>query len=516
MCKPTTQAQFDNGSETVRSIFCVMFFLAVTVVPAQSQDRPNIILIYADDVGFGDVSCNGSATIQTPNIDRLAREGIRFIDAHSSAATCTPSRFALMTGQYAFRQKGTGVLAGNANLIVRPGTPTIASLLHSAGYATGVVGKWHLGLGDGAVNWNAPIKPGPNEIGFDYHFLIPATGDRVPCVYVEQDLVVGLDPNDPIDVSYGPRIGKSPSGQERPDLLKQKWSHGHNSTIVNGISRIGWMTGGDKARWVDEDMADAITSHAIQFIDTHRQRPFFLFFSTHDIHVPRVPHSRFVGRSQLGLRGDAMLQLDWCVGQLLRRLDDLGIAQNTLVMFTSDNGPVLDDGYHDQANEKLSNHDPNGPNRAGKYSQFEGGTRVPFLARWPDKIRAGQVSHALFGQIDLAASFAKLIGAAIEGGAFPDSLDESDTLLGQDTIGRPHLVHEAGALALRIGKWKYLPPGKTRDHLGPWTDIQTAAPGALYDLSTDVGEKHNLAGQFPEQLAAMTHLLDEIRRGPVR
>ena len=472
---------------------------------------PNIVLIYGDDVGFGDISCNGSASIATPNIDRIASEGLRFTDAHSSAATCTPSRFALLTGQYAFRQKGTGVLAGNANLIIRPGTPTLPSLLKKAGYQTGVVGKWHLGLGDGEVNWNRTIQPGPAEIGFDYHFLIPATGDRVPCVYVEQGKVVDHDPADPIRVSYGQRIDTSPSGAERIDLLKQKWSHGHNQSIVNGISRIGWMTGGAAARWIDEDMADVITRKATGFIEKNSQKPFFLMFATQDIHVPRVPHSRFVGKSGLGLRGDCMLQLDACVGTILDTLDRLGLKENTLVVFSSDNGPVLDDGYVDQANELLAKHDPNGPYRAGKYSRFEGGTRVPFLVRYPAKVSPGKVTDALMGQVDICRSIGKLVGVEVPVDACGDSREELDTLLGSDPIGRPHLIHEAGELSLRMGKFKYVPAGKTRDGLGPWRDVSIGAKGSLFDLSQDIDEKHNLAMENPEQLARMTQLVERLR-----
>ena len=291
-----------------------LILVAALAVPATAE-KPNIVLIYADDLGYGDVSCNGARRVRTPNIDRIAEEGLRFTDAHSSAASCTPSRFALLTGQYAFRQKGTGVLPGNANLIIAPGTVTLPGLLKSVGYATGVVGKWHLGLGKEAVDWNREVKPGPNEIGFDYHFLMPATGDRVPCVYVEQGRVVDLDPADPIRVSYTERIDNSPSGKEQPESLKQRWSHGHNFTIVNGISRIGWMTGGRKARWIDEDMADVFTAKAVKFIDEHRSGPFFLYFATHDIQVPRVSHSRFQGATPMGPRGDAIAQLDWCVGR---------------------------------------------------------------------------------------------------------------------------------------------------------------------------------------------------------
>ncbi len=476
-----------------------------------AAERPNIVMIYTDDVGFGDVSANGTSAIPTPSIDRIAKEGLRFTDAHSSAATCTPSRFALLTGQYAFRQKGTGVLAGNANLIIRPGTTTLPKLLKQAGYVTGVVGKWHLGLGEGKVDWNAAIKPGPAEVGFDYHFIIPATGDRTPCVYVEQSRVVDHDPSDPIAVSYDERIDPSPSGAERVDLLKQKWSHGHNQTIVNGISRIGWMTGGKKARWVDEDMADVITSKANAFVENHKDKPFFLMFSTHDIHVPRVPHSRFAGKSGHGLRGDALLQLDWSVGEVLKKLDELKLTENTLVIFTSDNGPVLDDGYVDEANEKLGKHDPNGPYRAGKYSRFEAGTRVPFLVRYPKSIPAGQESAALFGQVDLCHSLAKLAGVELAADVCIDSRDELDTLLGQDKVGRPHLIHEAGELSLRMGSWKFIPPGKSRDGLGPWNDATISKPGSLYDVKQTVDESKDVASANSAQLQKMIDLVQKIR-----
>ena len=487
-----------------------LILLACSFSPAWAADRPNIVLIYTDDVGYGDVSCNGQTTLLTPHIDRIAQEGLRLTDAHCSAATCTPSRFALLTGRYAFRQQGTGIARGNANMIIQAGSVTLPSLLQSAGYKTGVVGKWHLGLGQGEVDWNAEIKPGPNQIGFDYHFLIPATGDRVPCVYVEQGRVVDLDPADPIAVSYGERIDPSPSGAESREELKQDWSHGHNQTIVNGISRIGWMTGGQRARWVDEDMADVIVHKAKDFIDEHRAEPFFLFFSTHDIHVPRVPHSRFTGKSGLGYRGDAMLQLDWCVGELMKQLDELQLADNTLLVFTSDNGPVLDDGYVDQANEKIGEHAPNADLRGGKYSLFEGGTRVPMLVRWPGKIAASTTSDALFGQIDMAASLATLVGVEVPAGACSDSRNALDSLLGKSRTGRPHLIHEAGQLALRVGNWKYIPKAKVREQLGPWVTTTIEAPGALFDLSSSINEREDVAAKHPQQFAKMRALHEQL------
>lgn len=482
-----------------------------TCCEAFAAQPPNIVLIYTDDVGYGDVACYGSAAYPTPHIDRLAREGLRFTDAHSVAATCTPSRFSLLTGRYPFRQQGTGVLPGDARLIIEPGSVTLASLLKSAGYTTGVVGKWHLGLGAGNLDWNGEITPGPRELGFDYHYLIPATGDRVPCVYVEQGRVVGLDPSDPIRVDYSERIDNRPSGREAPGELKQQLTHGHDQTIVNGLSRIGWMTGGTAALWKDEEMADTITTKAVSFLEAHRDERFFLYFATQGIHVPRLPHPRFIGKSGLGPRGDAMLELDWSVGEILAALDRLGLADNTLVIFTSDNGPVLDDGYADEANERLGSHDPNGPWRGGKYSKFEGGTRVPMIARWPGGIESGSTSDALFSQVDFAATLAALTEVAVPPDACGDSRDELDTLLGQDKAGRPHAVHVAGGISIRQGAWKYVAPGPTRDGLGPWRQVRVSPPGRLFNLAEDGGEQHNLASDDPERLETLQQLAERIR-----
>ncbi len=381
----------------------------IMIGPASGADSPNIVLIYADDLGYGDVGCYGATRVRTPNIDRLAREGLRFTDAHAPSSTCTPSRYALLTGEYAWRRNGTGVLPGDAALIIEPGRETLPAMLKCAGYATGVVGKWHLGLGSGSIDWNGTIRPGPRDIGFDDAFIMAATGDRVPCVFIRNDRVVGLDPRDPIRVSYGKPIGDEPTGKANPGLLKVKPSHGHDQAIVNGVSRIGYMAGGKAARWVDEDMADRFTREAVGFIERHAASPFFLYFATHDIHVPRVPHRRFAGTSGCGVRGDVVQELDWCVGQVLDALDRLKLADRTLVVITSDNGPVVDDGYADGAVGDLNGHRPAGPFRGGKYSLFEGGTRVPFLVRWPGRVRPG-VSDALVNQVDLPASLATLTG----------------------------------------------------------------------------------------------------------
>jgi len=490
------------------ALWAAIGFLLLAGGVLAAAERPNIVLIYVDDLGYGDVGCYGATRVKTPHIDRLAKEGLRFTDGHCSSATCTPSRFALLTGQYPWRKAGTGILPGDASLIIPPGTPTIASTLKAAGYQTGVVGKWHLGLGAGDLDWNGEIKPGPLEIGFDYCFLVPATGDRVPCVYVENRHVVGLDPADPIRVNYGQKIGADPTGRENPDLLKMKLSRGHDNTIVNGISRIGFMTGGKAARWVDEDMADTLAGKAVKFIEANQKSPFFLFFSTHDIHVPRVPHARFAGGTALGPRGDVIQELDWCVGQLLETLDRLKLAENTLVLFSSDNGPVLDDGYADDAVTKLGDHKPAGPLRGGKYSLYEGGTRVPFLARWPARIKPG-VSDALVSQIDLLATFAELTGQKLAADAGPDSLPRLAALTGESRTGRDHLIEHAGGLAIRKGNWKFTAPANAGKKAKPAKP--SPGGGELYDLSADIGETKNVAADNPQVVSELTALLQKIR-----
>jgi arylsulfatase A-like enzyme len=497
----------------ISTIAALTVLLAQATSNATPQNRPNVVLIYADDLGYGDVSAYGATRLKTPQIDRIAREGLRFTDAHSPAATCTPSRYAMLTGEYAWRKPGTGVLPGNAALIIEPGRPTLPGVFKGSGYATGVVGKWHLGLGPtGGPDWNGEIRPGPLDIGFDSAFIMAATGDRVPTVYVENRAVIGLDRSDPITVSYDKPIGNAPTGKANPNLLKVHPSHGHDQTIVNGISRIGYMTGGKAALWKDEDMADVFTNKAIGFIEQNRGKPFFLFFALHDPHVPRVPHPRFVGATGMGPRGDAIAQLDWSVGEILSTLDRLKLAGNTLVLFTSDNGPVVDDGYRDDAVEKLADHKPAGAFRGGKYSNFEAGTRVPFLVRWPGRVRPG-VSDALVSQVDLMASFAALLETPLHDPRARDSENTLPALLGTSPNGRSVLVEQAGSQSLRQGLWKYIAPSK-----GPAinkntnTELGNAPEAQLYDLASDPGERTNLATKQPERVRELAALLEGIRR----
>ena len=481
--------------------------------PKAETAKPNVIIIYTDDLGYGDVSCYGAKKISTPNIDRLAATGIRFTNGHSSSASCTPSRYSMLTGGYAFRKEGTGIAPGDAAMIIDPETRTLADVFTDAGYQTGVVGKWHLGLGgEGGPDWNGQITPGPQDLGFGYSFLMPATGDRVPCVYTENGRVLGLDPNDPISVNYKEKIGNEPTGLENPELLKMHPSHGHNNTIVNGVSRIGFMTGGKSALWVDEYMAEAFTQKALAFIDKNKNEPFFLYFATHGIHVPRVPHPQFAGKSGMGPRGDAILEVDWVVGEISKKLELLGLTEKTIVIFTSDNGPVIDDGYIDQAVELLGEHKPGGPLRGGKYSAFNAGTQVPFIVSWPGRIKYGE-SEALVSQVDFMASFAKMLRVQINENDAPDSFDLLDVLLGNQAEGRDFIVHQGNStMALICGNWKYIVPNKG-PAISKFTNIEMGNNQGpqLYNLRDDLGETKNLAEENPGKLKELEELMQKIK-----
>lgn len=478
---------------------------------AAEPTKPNIVFLYADDVGYGDLSCYGAQRVHTPNIDRLAREGVRFTDAHCSAATCTPSRYSLMTGEYAFRMKGAQILPGDAPALIQPGRVTLPSVLHGNGYRTAAIGKWHLGLGNGNLDWNTEIRPGPLEIGFDECFIIPATGDRVPCVYVENHRVANLDPKDPIKVDYKGPLDDSPTGRTHPELLRMKPSQGHDMTIVNGISRIGYMSGGKAAWWNDDTMADTLAGRAVSFIERSARQPFFLYFATHDIHVPRVPNARFSDSTAMGPRGNSIAELDWTFGKVVETLERLGLMANTLIVVSSDNGAVVDDGYQDEAVEKLGSHRPNGPLRGGKYSIFEGGTRIPLIVHWPGRVKPGE-SDALVSQVDLLRSMAELTGAAVGPGGGPDSENMLPALLGESRKGRQRLVEQATGLALRDGNWKYIAPNNgIKVNKATNTEMGNDPRPQLYDLGADLGETSNLAAQFPDRVKQMADTLETIR-----
>ena len=493
---------------------------------AGAAEKPNIVLIITDDLGYGDLGCYGATKIKTPNVDRLAAQGRRFTMAYAPASTCTPTRYSVMTGEYAWRQtaKKTSILDGDAPLAIEPGRLTLPSLLRQAGYKTGIVGKWHLGLGDGQtrVDFNSEIKPGPLEIGFDYSHIIPATVDRVPSVWIENHRVVGLDPADPIEVSYLKNISDEPTGLEHPELLKQPADKQHACTIINGISRIGYMKGGKAARFKDEELPGTVVAKSVAFIERHKDEPFFLYVGMFEPHVPRTVDARFTGASGCGIRGDVIAQMDWQVGQIMNALERLKLADNTLVLFTSDNGPVFFDGYFDHSVEDANGHQPADGLRGWKYLVYEGGTRVPFIARWPGRVPVG-VTKQMICLSDLLATCAALTGQNLPKDAGVDSLNVLPTLL--DKAGksaRDAVVQQgiSGALAIRKGDWKFIPANATAGTGGMGSGANpndrrfaeaTIREPLLFNLANDPAEKKNLATRNPEKLQELAITLKAIK-----
>ena len=463
-----------------------------------STPPPNVIFILSDDVGWGDLGCYGATKTKTPNLDALAKEGMRFTDAHASAAVCTPTRYSLLTGEYSWRRDAAGLNKGVANgdspLLIPVGSTTLPGIMKKAGYRTAAIGKWHLGFGTSRPDYNKDLSPGPLEIGFDEFFGYPATNDRVPTVYVRGHRVENLDPADPIKYTYNAKEAEA----------------GGMGKFAAGRGRIGFMSGGKAAFWKDETIADTLTHEVVGFIERNKEKPFFLYFAPHDVHPPTIPNPRFVGDTGLGNRADMLSELDWSVGEVMKTLERLGLEKNTLVIFSSDNGasPTNEHG-----------HLPNGPWRGKKSQLWEGGHREPFVARWPGHIAPGSTSDDLICLVDLPATAAALVGAKLPEGAAPDSFDLLPTLLGQPAdpmkpTRRDTLVVMSGSgnLALRQGQWKYLPDLALADgwEAGPKKPDQPAKP-ALYDLSADQGETKNLVQQKPEIAKRMAELLKKAR-----
>ncbi|MGR5576119.1 sulfatase-like hydrolase/transferase [Bacteroides thetaiotaomicron] len=462
------------------------------------KQHPNVVLIVADDLGYGDLSCYGADAIQTPGMDRIANEGIRFTRGFCTAATSTPSRYSVMTGKYPWTNPDAKILPGNAALIIDTSAITLPKVMKQAGYVTGSVGKWHIGLGDGNVDWNERVYPGASEIGYDYSFIQAATNDRVPCVFLENNIVVGLDPNDPLYVDYRKNFSGEPTGKDNPELLRMHPSVGHAGSIVNGVPRIGFQKGGKTAQWRDEDMAELFLEKAKAFVEENKDHPFFLYYGLHQPHVPRVPNERFIGKSGMGARGDVILEADWCVNEFLKVLDTLGLTENTIVILTSDNGPVLDDGYKDQAVELVGEHRPAGLLRGWKTTMYDGGVRIPFMLRWPAVVKP-KVSDAFVCQMDLLASFASLLGQS-----YPDKLDSQNTLkafLGKSRKGREGLVIEGMFnYAYRKGDWALIPPYRKEKVY------------KLYNLKNDIGQQYDVADKYPQKVRELIKEFESLKQ----
>lgn len=420
----------------------IVFLLVISVLFScveknGTETRPNVLLINVDDLGYGDVGCYGATKVKTPNIDRLAEEGRMFTDAHSVSAVCSPSRYGLITGRYPARADLWSPIFLKTSLVIDTERITIADVMKRAGYATACIGKWHLGFGNKSpVDWNNQLNPGPLELGFDYYFGVPVLNSHPPFVYVENHKVLGLEPDDPMV------YGQKAETQEFPEKF--------------GLSEIG---GGKKAHGLYEDrkVGTTLKDKAIKWIKKDRNSPFFLYLATTNIHHPFTPDPRFVGTSEAGRYGDFIHELDWMIGEILKTLDQEGLTENTLVIFTSDNGGMLNQGGQDAWR---AGHKPNGELLGFKFDAWEGGHRVPFITRWPGKIAPGSKSDQLIGNIDLEASLASLVGIDLQEDEGPDSFDMLPALLGASNEPiRDHLVispFSEDHIALRKGQWLYI------------------------------------------------------------
>lgn len=475
--------------------FLLIPFLSLIVLQSCSQrtesELPNIIYILADDLGYGDVSSyNPDAAWKTPNIDRIAAEGMSFRDAHTGSAVCTPTRYGVLTGRYAWRTRlKEGVLWSWDKPLIESGEMTVGSLLQKKGYFTGCIGKWHLGLGwqyhevnPDSADFSKPLAGGPTTLGFDYFFGITASLDIPPYVYIENDLSTTVP----------------------------------NEYTQNG-SKMGWwrkgLTGSD---FEHEQVLPLLTKKAVSFIENQAKsptkQPFLLYFPLPAPHTPILPTKDFLGKSGTNLYGDFMLQVDWTVGEILRVLDEQNIADETLIIFTSDNGCSNQADYEELAS---FGHDPSYLFRGHKADIFEGGHHVPFVVRWPGKVKAGSSSDQIICLTDLLATIAGITGETLAPDAGVDSYNLLPVMLdGQTKQIREATVHHSvnGSFAIRKGKWKLiLCPGS-----GGWSDPVPGSPEEdglppfqLYNLEEDIGELNNLVENYPDVVKDLKLMLSE-------
>lgn len=470
--------------------------IAVLAFAGAAADRPNIVVILADDLGWGDLRCyNPESKIPTPHLDRLAGEGMRFLDAHSPSAVCTPTRYGLLTGRYAWRTRlKSGVLWGYSPPLIEPGRETVASLLNREGYATGCVGKWHLGLGWATrqpaefgdqsspaadptlVDYTQSLTAGPTSVGFDYFFGIPASLDMDPYVYLENDRVVALP------------TGRTAGGRHQRQGGEAFW-------------RAGPAPEGFHPR----EVLPKLVTTAEEFIGRQTAgTPFFLYFPLTAPHDPWVPEEAFRGRSEAGDYGDFVAQTDDAIGRVIAALDRRNAARDTLLIVTSDNG-----AHWPPADVAKWRHRANGPWSGQKSDAWEGGHRVPFIARWPGRIKAGSVSDALIGHVDLLATAAELTGATVAAGHGEDSRSFLPVLLGQEPAPRPPLILHSisGVFAVRQGEWKLIEASGS----GGWSAGKVDTAAQLYNLQSDPGEQTNLFSTHPDRVAVLRAQITQAR-----
>ena len=473
--------------------------MAVALGQAGAAAKPNIVFVLADDLGYGDVQAlNARSKVPTPHLNRLARQGMTFTDAHSPSAVCTPTRYGALTGRYCWRSRlKRGVLNGYSVPLLEPGRLTVAGILRANGYHTSVVGKWHLGLGfqkgaDGQIDYAKPVTDGPNEHGFDDSFIIPASLDFPPYVYIENGRVIELPSIDQPAVKFPGFLRRGP---RQPGLVM-------------------------------DDCLDDLTRRAAAVIRerARKEPPFFLYFPLTAPHKPVQPHPRFIGKSGLGLYGDFVMQVDWTVGQVMQSIDSAGIGKNTLLIFTSDNGSFMrrlgpeekEDHVSDETIQAYNetHHTANGELRGTKADVWEAGHRVPFFARWPGVIAAGSTCDKPTAHVDLFATCAEIAGAKLPDDAAEDSFSWLPLFRGGDWAKprAPVINHSAaGMFALRSGKWKLVAGNGSGGREAP-KGKPFQKPFMLFDLQADVGEQNDLAKAKPKLVERLTARLEEIRR----
>ncbi|TWU47024.1 sulfatase family protein [Rubripirellula reticaptiva] len=503
----------------VKTISFAGFVVGLLSSTLYSAEKPNVVIIFADDLGYGDLGCYGATKLKTPNIDQLAADGRRFTDAHSASAVCTPSRYALLTGEYPHRTKLTKPVFLKSGLVVDPEKQTLADVMKDAGYATACIGKWHLGFGEETPDWNGDLIPGPLELGFDYYYGVPTVNSHPPFVYVENHNVVGLLPDDPF-------------------VYRQK----AKTQTIHEKMHIGDIGGADAAHALYDDyqVGTHLTKKAVDWIKQQDEDPFFLYLATTNIHHPFTPAAQFQGTSQCGLYGDFVHELDWIVGEINKTLEARGVANNTLIIFTSDNGGMFNVTGQ---NAWDSGHHLNGELLGFKFGAWEGGHRVPFIAKWPGKIKAGSVSSQLICNVDMVATMSTLTGVEVRSDQAIDSVNVLPALTGDvsDAI-RDHAVLAAskpGFLAIRKGKWMFISgqgsggfggnkrgshnfggpaavtyAGYTNSDIANGKVKPGSPPAQLYDLENDLKQTRNLYNDHPEVVQEMQALLKTYQDGP--
>jgi arylsulfatase A len=531
-------------SSSILFTLSVFFFLFLSCnsiskkqAEAQVQQKPNVVYILVDDLGYGDIGCYGATKVKTPNIDKLATEGKIFTDAHSASAVCTPSRYALLTGQYPLRgNNGKGIWGPapvTSRLLIDTDQLTIADVFKNSGYSTAALGKWHLGFGKDENKWEQPLSPGPNDLGFDYYYGVPVVNSAPPYVYVENTNVVGADANDPlVYIGRGKPEEATPitpippeASQRTPNMFKGA-VEAHK--LYNDYT-VGTVLAGKAVDW--------ITDKTSKKSDGEKQNPFFLYLATTHIHHPFTPGSNFQGKSDAELYGDFIQELDWMVGQVTSTLEKQGVSDNTLVVLTSDNGAMLNLGGR---NAVKAGHKINGDLLGFKFGVWEGGHRVPFIAKWPSKIDAGTISNQLICNVDILATFMALTGQDSSTLGNTDSVNVLPALLGspEEQI-RKELVlaaHKQTHLSLRKGKWMYIPAkgsggftgSKPQQHAwggapavafvgGVNSDIENgkikedAQVAQLYNLEEDKYQATNIYSEHPEVVKEMEAILESYR-----